>query len=171
MKKKFGDILISLILLGVGICLFMWAEKVTELAARIFGCGLLLYGIINGLTAYKNQNKDTAGIAIAVTCFVVGLILVIRPNIISEIISFVIGIYVLISGIMKLKITMDNKNSKRYNMNFWLSIAIIIIGVLCILGKLLIPNIVLKFVGVLLIIFGVINITSTISLPKIEFKK
>ena len=104
----------------------------------------------------------------AVTCFVIGLILVIRPNIVSEIISFVIGIYILISGIIKLKITMDNKSSSKYKISLWLGIAEIVIGVLCILGKVLIPNIVLKFVGILLIIFGVVNIASTIILPKIK---
>ena len=42
MKKKVGDILISLIMLGIGIGLFMWAEKVTETVAIAFGCGLIL---------------------------------------------------------------------------------------------------------------------------------
>ena len=72
MKKKFGDILISLIMLGIGISLFMWAEKVTETVAIVFGCGLILYGLINGISAYKSEQKDAAAIAIAVTCFVVG---------------------------------------------------------------------------------------------------
>ena len=171
MKKKFGDILISLIMLGIGVSLFLWAEKVTETVAIVFGCGLILYGLINGIGSYKSEQKDTMGIAVAVTCFVVGLILVIRPNIISEVISFVIGIYILISGIMKLKITMDNKSSSKFKVSLWLGIAEIVIGILCILGKLLIPNIVLKFVGILLIVFGLVNIASTIVLPKIELKK
>lgn len=168
MKKKFGDILISLIMLGIGISLFMWAEKVTETVAIAFGCGLILYGLINGIGAYKSEQKNAAALVMAVTCFVVGLILVIRPNIVSEIISFVIGIYILISGIIKLNITMDNKSSSKYKISLWLGIAEIVIGVLCILGKVLIPNIVLKFVGILLIIFGVVNIASTIILPKIK---
>ena len=61
---------------------------------------------------------------------------------------------------------LENKESPNYKLAVGLGIAEMIIGVLCVLGKMLIPNIVLRFVGLLLVIYGIINIIGAVITPK-----
>ena len=57
------------------------------------------------------------------------------------------------------------QHGNNYALNIGLSITGIVIGILCVIGKLLIPNIVLEFMGVLLIIFSVTNVINALITP------
>ncbi|MBR4671958.1 MAG: DUF308 domain-containing protein [Bacilli bacterium] len=165
MKDKFSKILLSLGTLVIGICLLLWADKVTTTAAMLFGICLLLYGLVNGLTVYKKEPNNTGKLICQILIGIVGIVLIIKPNIISEIISFVIGIYIMFSSLVSLKSVLDNKSSKKYKMGLILSVSGIVIGFLCILGKLLIPNLILRFLGAALIIYSLIAIINIVIFP------
>ena len=166
MKKKIGDIVISICLLVIGVCLFLWAEKVTDTVSIIFGILLILYALFNFISNYNKKEKNSSIIFTSVLLFVCGLILVIKPSIITETISFVIGACLLVWGFIKLKGVLNEKSNKNYKKGLILSIVEIVIGLLCILGKLIIPNIILKFVGLMLIIYALVDITNSVLLGK-----
>ena len=165
MKDKFSKIVLSLGTLAIGIFVLLGADKVTTTAAMLFGICLVVYGLINGLTVYKKEPDNTGKLVCQILIGIVGIVLIIKPNIISEIISFVIGIYIMFSSLVSLKLVLDNKSSKKYKMGLILSIAGIVIGFLCILGKLLIPNLILRFLGAALIVYSVIAIMNIIIIP------
>ena len=165
MKKRIEDIIISIGLFIVGLCMLLWAEKVTNLVSIIFGILIILYGIFAAISYFKNEEKTTIYMIYAIVFIVMGTVLVSKPEIMAEIISFIIGIYILLSSIATIKLVLDNKQAKNYNISLGLSIAGIIISILCIIGKLLIPNIILQFVGLLLIVYGVINIINAVVVP------
>ena len=165
MKDKVVDVFISLCLFIVGISLLLWAEKVTNTVSLILGIIMILYGLFIAFNYYKSKEKKSIEVIVSIVFMVSGIILVVKPSIISELISIVIGIYVIISSIIKLRNVLDNKESNNYNIGFGLSILGIVLGILCIVGKLLIPNIVLQFVGVVLMIYGITNIINTLVLP------
>ena len=171
MKEKFIEILISLGLLVVGVSLLLWAEKVTNTTSQIFGAIMILYGLYNGYVYYKSAERRAVDAIFAIILLVCGIILVVKPSIVTELVSIVIGVYIIFASIVRLRVVLEFKESKNYNMGFWLSIAGIVIGILCIVGKLLIPNIVLQFVGVLLIIYSVTNIINILAMPKKVSKK
>ena len=152
MKEKFQSWIISL---GI-------SEKVTNTVSIVFGSVLLIYGVVGLINYYTSKNKKTEDLVYPVVLLVLGLILVVRPSIISEIISFVIGIFIMISSFIKLHKVLKNKNSSKYKLGLGLSIAGIVIGLLCILGKLMIPDIVLSFVGLMLLIYSVTDIINII---------
>ena len=54
-----------------------------------------------------------------------------------------------------------------YKISIGLAITGIVIGILCVLGKILIPNIILEFIGVMLIIFSVVSIINAIITPRV----
>jgi len=162
MKKKIGELVVSICLLVIGTCLFLWAEKVTDTVSIIFGVLLMLYSVFNFISGRKEKDNKTSILVYSAVLFVAGLILVIKPGIITETISFVIGGFLLIWGFIKLKKTIDSKGSKNYNKGLILSIIEIVIGILCLVGKLILPNIILKFVGLMLVIYALVNIVNTI---------
>lgn len=166
MKKTISEMLVSISIFIIGLCLLIWAEKVTNLVSQIFGAILIIYGIITFILYLTSEERRPADIVYAIVLLVIGVILVAKPSIITEIISFIIGIYIIMSSILSISKTLDNKENNNFNLVLGLSITALIIGVLCTLGKLLIPNVILQFVGLLLVIYSVINIINTLLLPK-----
>ncbi len=167
-NKKINEIIVSIFIFLIGICLFIWADKVTNTFSIIIGGFLIAYSIINGMIYIKDKEKNNMTLLITVVLFVIGLILVIRPNIISEIISFVVGIYILLSSFLNLNTTLSNKQNKKYHLNLVLSIIGIILGILCILGKILVPNLILRYLGLMLMIYSIIDIIGIQSIKIIK---
>ena len=164
MKKKLGDLLVSALLLFIGICLLFWAENVIKSISIVLGGAFILYGGFHIYKYVKDDPKSTISLVGAVALVTVGLIILIRPNIISEIISFVIGAFIIITCIGSLSRSLENKKNDDSKLNMWLSIIGLVIGILCVIGKLLIPNVILQFMGILLIIYGVINIINILTM-------
>lgn len=165
---RLNEILVSICLFIIGLCIFLWADKVTNTFSFVIGGVLLGYSIINGITYFKNKETNTILILSTVLLLVMGLVLILRPSIISEIISFVVGIYILLSSISNLNIVLNNKHSKKYHLNLILSIIGIILGVLCILGKILVPNLMLRYLGLMLMIYSIIDILGIKSIKLIK---
>ena len=164
MKKKIADIILSLLLFVVGICLLFWSDEVIKVVTILLGSIFILYGIRAIIKYYKLEPRSILLLSIGIISIVIGIILLFRQNIISEIISFIVGIFIIISSIGSLTNALEFRNHN-YMIGIGLSITGIIIGILCIIGKLLIPNIVLQFMGVLLIIYSVTSIINTLVMP------
>ena len=172
MKEKIVDIFISLCLFIVGMSLLLWAEKVTNTVSQILGATMIIYGLYIAFNYYRSKDKKSADVILAIILIVCGIILVVKPSIVTELISIVIGAYVILASIVRLRFVLEVKENTNYKLGYGLSILGIILGILCIVGKLLIPNIVLQFVGIILIIYGITNIINIVMLPsKAKLKK
>lgn len=165
---KSNDMIVSILLFIIGLSIFIWADKVTNTVSLILGGVLIGYCVLSGIAFFKNKETNAISILVTVVILVMGLILVIRPSIIGEIISFVVGIYILLSSLSNLNMTLNNKQSEKYNWNLALSIIGIVLGVLCILGKILIPNLILRYLGLMLMIYSVIDIMGIKSIKLIK---
>ena len=91
-----------------------------------------------------------------------------NASFLKELISFIIGIYIMLSNIIRL---IDIINLKKLtNIKFTSSIVIVIIGIilgiLCMIGKFMIPDVFIKFIGIILIINGLLDIINTLLLNK-----
>jgi len=165
MKDKLIDIFVSVCFFAIGISLLLWAEKVTNTVSQIIGAVMILYGIFVSINYYRSSDKKVSDIIFAIILITGGIILVVKPNIVTELISIVIGAYVILASIIRLRFVLEVKENLNYNLGFGLSILGIVLGILCIVGKLLIPNIVLQFVGILLMIYAITNIINIVVLP------
>ena len=139
MKKKISDILLSLLLFIIGICLLFWSDEVIKAVSILLGSLFILYGVMTIIKYFKTEPRSVLLISIGIISIVIGIILLFRKNIITETISFIVGIFIIISSIGSLTNAIEQK-SKNYMIGIGLSVTGIIIGVLCVLGKILIPN-------------------------------
>ncbi len=160
-KNLISEIIISICLFVVGLCMLLWADETINFVTLSFGCIMILYGIFHGIIYLKSEDRSSLDVFYSIIGITLGIILISRPSIVSEIISYVIGIYVLITSIYSLLTTLKYKEDTS-KMPLWLSIVGVIIGILCIIGKLLIPSIVLQFIGVMLLIYSIVNIINMI---------
>ena len=170
-NEKVNEIFISICLFIIGLCIFIWADKVTSTFSFIVGFVLIGYSILNAITYFKNKETNPVSILSTVILFAMGLILILRPSIVSEIISFVVGIYILLSSLSNLNMTLNNKQNKKNYLNLILSIIGIFLGVLCILGKILVPDLILRYLGLLLMIYSVIDMLGIKSIRLINNKE
>ncbi|MBR1385970.1 MAG: DUF308 domain-containing protein [Bacilli bacterium] len=164
--KKIEEIIMSLALLFVGVSLFLWADKVTNLVSIILGVIMLLYSGFLFISIRKNVQDNKGELTLAIILLIGGIVLLVKPEIIKETISFVIGIFILFSSISKLNVAINTSKTTKNKKGVYLSIIGIILGLLCLLGKLIIPDLVLKFVGFLVIVYSISNIINTVLLPK-----
>lgn len=161
---------INIILLALGICLVIWADKVTSLISVALGVLFLVYAAYNFIAWYRVENRnvaDNAKLITAIALAVAGGFLIIEKDFLKELISIILGIFLLIESIFRLQ---DALNSKKYNPNYKNSLILAIIGVvcgaLCVFGKIIIPDLMVQILGVLLIIFAVSDTTGGIMTKK-----
>lgn len=165
--KKFSmPVAFNVILLALGICLLIWADKVTDLISIGLGVIFLVYAAYNFIAWYRVENRnfsDNTKLITAIAVAVAGAFLIIEKDFLKELISIIIGIFLLIESIFRLQ---DSLNSKKYNPNYKNSLILAIIGVacgaLCIFGKIVVPDLMIQVIGVLLIIFAVADMTGGI---------
>ena len=161
---------INVILLALGICLLIWANKVTSLISIAIGALFLVYAVYNFIAWYRVENRnmgDNAKLITAIALGVSGAFLIIEKDFLKELISIVLGIFLLIESIFRLQ---DALNSKKFNPNYKNALVLAIIGVvcgaLCIFGKIIVPDLVVQVIGVLLIVFAVSDRTGGIMIKQ-----
>ena len=156
-KKAFGEIFFSIIIAIVALLLIFFSEKMLNLITTILGISLVLYAIYNLFVEIKKTKKSLISITGGVVIAIIGVLLLIHPSFINEFISLVIGIYILLNNISKLL----DKNNKKTSSKI-LAFVGIIIGILCIVGKFLVPSFILELSGIFLLLGSIITIVETI---------
>lgn len=172
MKKNIlSEVLMYLCILVLGICLAVWADKVTSFVSIALGILALVYAITRFVYYFKSKEKimaDNLDFITAIVIFVIGLVLIIKVNFLKELVSFIIGIYILLSSVLKLSESINlgkNLNTKLTGPTV-LSLIGIFIGILCIIGKFILPDMIITYIGILLIIYSIISIIELFMLNK-----
>ena len=166
-KSVTSEIIISIIMFVLGLCLLVNGQDMMNLIIMLLGISLILYGVFNIITYFRFRltNNPISNLIYGLIACVFGIILTINPNIISEIISFIFGVYILFISIPSLVDAIKYKD-KVNNLSIGLSIAGIVIGILCLIGKFVLTKFIFQFVGLLLIIYGIINLINVILLDQ-----
>ena len=168
MKKSiFGEIVMFICIFLLGLALVLWAEKVTNVVSIVLGGVAVVYAIFGLVEYFKNKERgvrDNIVLIYVTTLLVVGGILIFKVDFLKELVSFIIGIYVLISSIIKLSecITLSKSLNTKMTGALVLSLVGILIGIMLIVGKFLFPDIIITYVGIMLIIYSIISIVNVI---------
>ena len=88
MKSRVSDVFVSVCIFVAGIFLLLWADKVTNLVSQILGTVSIIYGAYQLVLYFKSTDKKAVSLIYSIIFLVIGIILVARPTIVSEIISF-----------------------------------------------------------------------------------
>ena len=172
MKKSFiSSLLILIIMFIFGLSLVIWAEDVTNIISIIFGCITVVYGLAILIDYIKKDVKsmnDNFKLIFGIVAIVLGGILIFKTDFLKELISFIIGIYVVLTSLLKLQeaLTLQKTVGVKLTKAIVISIIEIIIGVLCIFGKFIVPDFFIKFIGIMLMIYSVLGIYNQIVIGK-----
>ncbi len=165
MKNQISDILGSLFITIFGICLVAWADSITKLLSIAIGLVFVLFGSLRIINYYKNREISSPfNLIFAIILLVIGGVLIFRASFLKEMISFIVGIYIVLASINGFVNALSVYKTFGHKMNKPMIMygICIVIGILCILGKFILPDIILQFIGILMTIFGVMSIVSNL---------
>ena len=174
-KGTINEIVMNVFVLILGVCLLLWADKVTKIVSIGIGAVVIGYAISLFVTYFRNKEKkvvDNFQLVYAITLLVLGGILIFRVDFLKEAVSFIVGIYVLISSVNRLLETIQIGKSlnTKFTSGLILSSIGIFLGIMCIVGKFLLPDIIIKYVGVLLIIYAIISIANLVMIRRTKWE-
>ena len=169
--RKFSmPISFNVILLALGIALLIWADKVTSLISIIIGAVFIVLAAYNLIAYLRVENRDfkeAPKLVTAIALFIAGAFLIIQRDFIKEVISIVVGIFLLVESIFRLQDALESKSiNPNYKNALILSIIGVACGALCIFGKIIIPDLLLQIFGVALIIFAFVDMSGGIMVSK-----
>ena len=158
-KYRKRSLVYSIILLVLGIFLTFNSSGVLNTIFNILGILVVLFGIYRFFTYYrlKSQLKiDDSGILMsAVMSVVFGVLIILLSNILTSTIQIITGIWLLFVGISRLGETDLTNLKERNNLILMIgSVIIILLGLYTIFSE----NVVFVVLGIILIIYSVLDI-------------
>ena len=158
-----GDI----VMLALGICLIIWADKVTSFISIAFGAIMLVYAAYIFIDYLRSKQNAGTKIFTSLALCIAGLFLIINNSFLKELVSVIIGVFIVIIGILKLQDALHSKAfNPKYQTPLILALVEILCGVLCITGRFIVPDIILQVLGVLLIIASLSDIIGGVMIFK-----
>lgn len=151
-------IISSLAYLVLGIIMTIWSKSVETAFCYALGTALTVYGLFNILSFFLSRETGLVlELITGIFSTAVGIFTLISPSTIIGIIFFIIGILIIIVSAMEVKYAFILKS---LNMRFWwiyfaLSVIVIILGVCTIVFKEFFAEIIMIFLGILLIYEGI----------------
>ena len=160
--SSLDKIVSSVALLCVGVCFVVWADKVTEWIAILFGIIALIYALVKFIQFMRTdpEKRTTLPLLYIILSAAVGVLLVSRANFIKEAISFVVGVYIILTcSVQLLNISSLRRRTGLLIGSYAWPVIGIIVGALCVGGQFIIPDELARLTGVVLIIYAIVYLT------------
>ena len=170
-KKKIfkSSILGSIGLIVLGMLLVFQSEATIISISYIIGGILVAIGALAILRFIKNakeKGKRDLDIVYGIVTIILGIIVIRSPHAIASIIPFIIGFIIIINSATKLQYSFELKKN---NNDLWKSTMILafittICGLILILNPFKGAEFITKIVGILILIYSILDIVSTITI-------
>ncbi len=159
--NKFVDlsIIASIIFTIIGLCLIIFPNVSLNIMSYVIGGLFLIFGIYL-FTINYNSLILTDMIFFGVMMVLLGVILIVYPKLIAQLIPIVLGIWFITDSIVKIRISLSLKD---YDDTPWvltlvLSIISMLCGVVFILHPLASSEVITTFIGALIMIYALSDI-------------
>jgi len=163
-----SSLLNSILFFILGAILFTSADKVLSFISIAFGIILAVTGIVEFVIFFVESKKEDVSphkshIAIGVSSIVIAIIFIFFSNIVEQFIRFIIGAWVLFTGIMRfINVLSISKKSKKFIPLLIVSLLLIAVGVYTIVKG----DVILSTIGIIMMIYAVIEIIGYIFYTK-----
>lgn len=161
----------SIALVVLGLLLIFYSEITILSISYVIGGILIAIGVIALIKYISNINKDIKNeidIVYGIGTIILGIIVISNPKAIASIIPFVLGVLIVINSTAKIDYSFRLRKNKN---SLWVSTLVVaLIALIC--GVLLIFNpfagaeFITKIIGIILVVYAVLDIISTIRISK-----
>lgn len=170
--SSFKTLVTSLVLFIIGAILFTNPEDIVILVSQIFGGILAVIGLFNFVFYYRKKSKgvitNNQEFVSSVVLMVIGLLFIFLAGAFETALRFIMGIWILLSGINKLIATITlGPKVRNYTSMLVVSIVLLLGGMYIILWK----NLVLTVLGIVIMVYSGLEIYSYIIYKIMENSK
>ena len=161
-KITINNLIYALVFLVVGILLLNQTEDLITIVSKFVGSILIIIGIIKTIIYIymkgKLGNYSTYNLAIGISLICFGILFIMFSSVLSFSIRVILGIWVLFAGINRIIFAITIKSIDNKGFLVYLITALLI----TILGLLLLSGLADQIIGILVIIYSVIEIVNYI---------
>ena len=181
---KNGYIIMSVLFMVLGACLIIWPDCSMAVFCTAVGIMLIVYGLIKILGYFSRDIYCLAfqfDLAFGVLLAAVGIIIIVRRNVVVNLIFGIFGLLILADALFKIQMSID---AKKFGLNLWwvggggfgvffwwgiLLVAILtgVLGFLLLIRPFEAAEIMMILVGVSVLFEGILNLCVAIYTVKI----
>ena len=171
-----SSLISSVTLLIISLFLFFETEATIITISYIIGSILIAIGtitIIKYINNLKSSIRNELDIIYGIGMAILGIIVISNPKGLASIIPFVLGIIMIITSATKLQISLDimKKNEGKMTTSTILLLITCICGVVLIFNPFSGAKILAKIIGIIILIYAILDIVSTFKIQKIIKKR
>ena len=172
MSKFLKSSIISAIGLAIlGILLVFESELTIVSISYVIGAILVAIGtiaILNFVNDMKKNVKNELNIVYGIGMVVLGIIVISNPKGVASIIPFILGVLIIINSAAKLQYSLELKkdNNKLWNSTMIMALITLLCGLLLVFNPFSGAEFITKVVGVLLFIYAITDIVSSLRIRK-----
>ncbi len=163
------SILVSCLLMVLGGIIFIYPAMTLKLLSYIVAVILIIFGVYLVVqdVIYKKFWLLFDFTLMGIICLVLGIVLLMYPDILTTLIPIFLGIWFIVSGIMKFRLTsLLGTDDGIFITSFIMSILSVICGILFIISPLSGATIIISFIGILLFVYSLSDIVNMIIFKK-----
>jgi len=173
-EARVVHVTVSMLLLLSGVLILAWPDLTLSAVKWLVGLDLIVIGAARVMGYYANDLYRLAfqyDLAMGPFCIILGVLWLIYPQNVTEILPLIIGIYIMLDGLLKLQTAFD---AKAFGMRQWwglLSAASIVtvFGIVVLVLSVVVPH--ARLAGVALILDGAENVWNTMGTVRVRAKK
>lgn len=157
------SILLSILFALCGVILIVWPKASLDTIGYILGAFLLVYGITNFIDSFTiSPIFCLIEMISSVLSIVIGVAVFLNPNIMENLLPILLGIFFIISGAFKARISYIIKSADDYLLPIITSILMILCGIILIVYPQDSAIAVAILTGVIMLIYGISDVIDMI---------
>lgn len=129
-RTKWAYIAISVFLTALGVCAVVWPDIGIGVICAAIGVAGICYGVIRIIVYFLAEVRGIGlsyDFSIGLLCVAGGIVLLIRPAAVVELLQVVLGIYILIDSVLKLQTALD---ARRIGISgWWVALVFTLVGI------------------------------------------
>lgn len=168
-KMFISSILSSAVLLVIGLLLFIRPEGTLSLISYTIGGILVIIGTNSLINYYRGKEYVSKfELVYGVLGVLGGFVLILNPKAIVSLIPFILGVWIVISSLSKLKYSMNvtSKKNKAGIISLAITILTLILGIVLIFNPFSGAVFITKMIGLFLFVYAILDIVQSSIIKK-----
>ena len=158
-KETNKSIISAFLILIFGALIFAYPNTVVKTASMIFGGLLMFYAIVLIIKNYyetkSDSNTTSTTLMIGIFLLITGLLFIVLSGVVSQILQYVLGAWILFAGIQRLMIAISiGKDNNTFITQLIIAILLLAAGLYTILRG----HLEIQIIGLIMIVYSILQI-------------
>lgn len=177
-NMKISYFLAAILYIALGVILLVWPNTTGSIVCFTFGSVLLAYGIITVISFFVHDSRLGSfrfELVLGIVCTAVGILFLLRPDIVLSIFPIILGIYIVIDALLNLKRALELHSMlyPRWWIALTLSLVSVALGILILIRPGMTAEVLIMVIGVVFIYNGLSDLWALFMVGRVtkEFRK